>query len=77
MRKLDEIILHALGNVGFPAAICFYTLYGVNKTLKELTAAINKLSTDVDRANERQRRDIEKLKDEMREIKIRVESSIK
>lgn len=44
----EETILNLLGNVGVPAVICLYTLIGVNKTLKELTNAINKLSSDVD-----------------------------
>ena len=38
----EELLLKLLGNIGVPAALCFYTLYGVNKTLKELTSAINK-----------------------------------
>lgn len=45
----EELLLKLLGNIGFPAVICLYTLFGVNKTLKELTAAINKLAGDVDR----------------------------
>lgn len=45
----EELLLKLLGNIGFPAVICLYTLFGVNKTLKELTAAITKLATDVDR----------------------------
>ena len=44
----EETVLNLLGNVGVPAVICLYTLIGVNKTLKELTNAINKLSSDVD-----------------------------
>mgnify|MGYP003571292453 CR=1 FL=1 len=72
---MEDLILHSLSNIGFPAAVCFYTLYGVNRTLKELTAAINKLSADFDKANEHQRREIDKLKDELKEIKLRVERS--
>ena len=48
MTLAEETILNLLGNVGVPAVICLYTLIGVNKTLKELTNAINKLSSDVD-----------------------------
>jgi len=48
MTLAEETILNLLGNVGVPAVICLYTLIGVNKTLKELTGAINKLSNDVD-----------------------------
>ena len=45
----EEFLLKLLGNIGFPAVLCLYTLFGVNKTLKELTAAINTLAHDVDR----------------------------
>ena len=45
----EEILTHLLGNVGVPAAICFYTLFRVNQTLKELADAINKLTADNDR----------------------------
>ncbi|MBO4779869.1 MAG: YvrJ family protein [Selenomonadaceae bacterium] len=45
----ETVLTHLLSNVGIPAAICFYTLFGVNKTLKELTAAINNLTVDVDK----------------------------
>lgn len=45
----EEILLKMLGNVGVPAAVCFYTLFRVNQTLKDLTDAINKLTNDVDR----------------------------
>ena len=45
----EEILTNLLGNVGVPAAICFYTLFRVNQTLKELADAINKLTADNDR----------------------------
>lgn len=45
----EEILLKMLGNIGVPAAVCFYTLYRVNQTLKDLADAINKLTNDVDR----------------------------
>lgn len=45
----EEILLKMLGNIGVPAAVCFYTLFRVNQTLKDLTDAINKLTNDVDR----------------------------
>lgn len=58
--------------VGFPAAICIYTLFGVNKTLKELTGAINTLTNDVDKRGERQSQDIANLRDELKEVKYQV-----
>lgn len=45
----EELLLKMLGNIGVPAAVCFYTLFRVNQTLKDLTDAINKLTNDVDR----------------------------
>lgn len=45
----EEILLKMLGNIGVPAAVCFYTLFRVNQTLKDLTDAINKLTNDVDK----------------------------
>ena len=45
----EEFLVKLLGNIGVPAAVCFYTLFRVNQTLKDLTDAINKLTTDVDR----------------------------
>ena len=40
----EEFLLKLLGNIGFPAVLCLYPLFGVNKT-----AAINTLAHDVDR----------------------------
>lgn len=60
----EELLLKLLGNIGFPAVICLYTLFGVNKTLKELTAAINTLAHDVDRR-------ISKLEDRFDNLKDR------
>ena len=45
----EEVMLKMLGNIGVPAVIAFYTLFRVNQTLKDLTDAINRLTTDVDR----------------------------
>ncbi len=57
----EEAILHLIGNVGVPAVICLYTLFRVNVTLKDLTNAINKLTTDVDKR-------LEKLEDKTRDL---------
>lgn len=61
----EEILLKLLGNIGVPAAVCFYTLFGVNKTLKELTEAINKMSSDV--------QEIKELKNRTNELSCKVE----
>lgn len=68
----EEIIFKILANVGVPAAICFYTLYGVNKTLEELTTAIKKLGADVDKHQSRQVQEFNKLKDEVKELRFEV-----
>lgn len=57
----EDIMIKLLGNVGVPAAICFYTLFRVNETLKDLTHAINKLCTDNDRRLEKVESAIEHL----------------
>ena len=44
----EELLIKLLSNIGVPAAVCFYTLWGVNRSLRELTGAINKLTSDVD-----------------------------
>lgn len=49
MINMDELVLHALSNVGVPAAICFYTLFQVNKNLEKLTDAFNRWSDLIDR----------------------------
>lgn len=52
----ETVLTHLLSNVGIPAAMAFYVLFGVNKTLnkqdetlQKLTDAINKLTVDVDK----------------------------
>ena len=60
----QEFFFKLLGNIGVPAAICFYTLFGVNKTLKELTDAINKMATDVQK--------IEKLEQQVQDLTFKV-----
>lgn len=70
---MDEtFIAHIISNIGIPAALCFYTLFGVNKTLqkqdvtlKELTSAINKLTLDVQK--------IEKLENRVHELSFKVD----
>ena len=73
----EELLFKLLGNIGVPAAICFYTLYGVNKTLKELTGAINKLTNDVDKHEAEQSQEISKLKDKVHELNFKVENLLR
>lgn len=70
----EEFIANLLSNVGIPAAICFYTLFGVNKTLKELTAAINKQTTEIERRESEQSHEISALKDKVQELNFKVEN---
>ena len=72
-----EVLFKLLENVGVPAVICCYTLYGVNKTLKELTCAINKLTNDVDRREAEQSHEIAKLKDKVHELSFKVENLLR
>lgn len=61
---MEEFIARVISNIGVPAAICFYTLFGVNKTLRELTEAINKLTADVQK--------IEQLERQIHELNVKV-----
>ena len=45
----EDVIVKLLGNVGVPTAICFYTLFQVNKSLEKLTDAFNRWSDLIDR----------------------------
>lgn len=60
----EELLLKVIGNIGVPAAICFYTLFGVNRTLKELTEAINRMANDVQK--------IDKMERQIEDIKLQV-----
>ena len=60
--------------VGFPAAICAYTLFGVNKTNRELTVAINQLTAEVKNSGIEQARKIDRLDDEIKALKFRMEA---
>ena len=64
---MEEMFLHALSNVGVPAALCFYVLFRVNQTLRDLTDAINKLTVDVDRRLEKVEKTVDELKRQFRD----------
>lgn len=36
-----------IGNIGVPAALCFYTLFEVNKSMKKLTEAVDTLTKNL------------------------------
>lgn len=77
----EELIFKLLGSIGVPAAICFYTLYGVKgtlerqtETLKDLAIAINKLASEVDKNKSEQIRELDKVKNEVKELRFRMEA---
>lgn len=70
---MDWLTPEFFSAVGFPAAICIYTLFGVNKTMKELTIAINQLTSDINKRETEQAQKLEKLEDEIKALKFRVE----
>ena len=45
----EEYLAHILGNIGVPAALCFYTLFEVNRNIKRLTEAVDKLERRIER----------------------------
>lgn len=70
----EDLFFKALENIGVPVAICFYTLFGVNKTLKELTSAINNMNADVGKREAEQSKEIAILKDKVNELTLKVEN---
>lgn len=52
-KMTEEIFAHMLGNIGVPAALCFYTLFQVNRTMEKLIQSIDKLETRIDRLEDR------------------------
>ena len=45
----EDYLAHILGNIGVPAALCFYTLFEVNRNIKRLTEAVDKLERRIER----------------------------
>ena len=41
---MEELVINTLGNIGVPAALCFYTLYEVKRSVEKLTDAFNRFS---------------------------------
>ena len=65
----EQLILTLFSNVGIPAAICFYTLYGVRNSLDKLTDAIKLLT-------ENHNKDFNNLRDEVKELKYKFNTII-
>ena len=70
---MDWLTPEFFSAVGFPAAICIYTLFGINKTMKELTIAINQLTSDINKRENEHAQKLEKLEDEVKALKFRLE----
>ena len=68
---MDETIISAISSFGFPAIACFYLMFRVNKTLENLTVAINTLSRDVERREVETQNRIERLECSVRELQQR------
>lgn len=60
----EEILLNMLGNIGVPAAVCFYTLFQVNKNLEKLTNSFDRWGDLIDRR-------LKDLEDDVNALKTR------
>lgn len=67
---MEEIFLHALSNVGVPAALCFYTLFEVNKNVKRLADSIDRLDVDLKTRVSRLEDVVAELKRQVREAQF-------
>lgn len=48
---MEETIIKYIGNFGVPAILLFYQMFTLNKSIKELTASVNKLKDPSDQLN--------------------------
>ena len=58
--------------MGIPAALCFYTMFKLNGTVKELTDAVNAFKDETKKINEKQTEKIEKIEHDVLELKYRL-----
>ena len=45
----EDFLVHVFSNIGVPAALCFYTLFEVNKNIKLLKSSVTNLIAEVTR----------------------------
>lgn len=64
----EEIVLKLLGNIGVPAAVCFYTLFEVNKNVKRLADSIDHFGSEVDKRIDRIEKDVKDLAFEVKSL---------
>lgn len=67
----DSTIVHLLSNVGVPAALCFYTLFNVNKNLEKLTEAIASWKESLDKRLSALETDSKELQRDIKELQKR------
>lgn len=70
---MDFLTPEFFRDMGFPAVVCLYTLFAVNRSQKELAMAINELTSEVRKRGIEEDRRLEKLEDEIKALKFRVE----
>lgn len=78
-----ELLLKLLMNVGAPVGICFYTLYGVNntlkeqdKTFKELTKVMDIFTKEIERRDHEHSLKIERLEEKVRELTFKINGKL-
>ncbi len=49
----EEFIVGTIANIGIPAALCFYVLFGLNKNIAKLTDSFNTWCHLIERRIER------------------------
>ena len=59
-----------VSSVGIPTVICLYTLFELNKSVKNLTDAINKFKDEIKERDEKQIARFEKIEHEIMELKF-------
>ena len=74
-----ELLLKLIMNVGAPVGICFYTLYGVNntlkeqdKTFKELAKVLDIFTKEIERRDMEHSHKIERLEEKVRDLTAKV-----
>ena len=66
----DTLFAHIISNVGIPAALCFYTLFEVNKNVKKLADSIDRFNDDIDKR-------VNKIETDLRELTVEVKAFIR
>ena len=61
-------------SVGLPGFICILTIICVGKTNQELKIAINALTKEIKESNDEQKKKLDDLEDEVKELKFKMNS---